>query len=87
MFLVYIGSLFLPLVDEEPLLRKDVTMVSYHQPLNVEIFYKRGLLGISIVFIGVMAAKLGLVNLDSFAIQVVFLNLALLAGISSTWSA
>lgn len=57
------------------------------QSLHLEAFYKRGLFWIGIVFLGVMATKLGLMNVDHFAIQVVFLNLALLAGISSTWSA
>lgn len=61
-------------------------MYSYYQTPNEE-FYKRGLVGIGIVLLGVIAANLGLVNLNSFAIHVMFINLALLAGISSTWSA
>lgn len=62
-------------------------MALSEQSLHLEAFYKRGLVGLSIVFFGVMAAKLGLMNIDHFAIEVVFLSLALLAGISSTWGA
>lgn len=62
-------------------------MSAYHQPLDIEAFYKRGLVGISIVFLVVIASKLELMNLDSFAIHMVFLSLALLEGISTTWSA
>jgi len=73
-------------IGEEPFFRKEVTMSLSNQPLNLEIYYKRGLIGISIVLLGVIAVKVGWINLDSFALQVVFLHLAVLAGISATWS-